>query len=303
MTQLANNPHFLNLVSENLALLILIDELPGAIETEVAKLVKLELDEKEQEKIQNNFLQRNEKYITKYKARLATLFGKIRQEMLANIRKAPKSTKLENWMFSKSRWHKIVKAESIAQGKEPIMESGQYILDKLAGRKSIKQPPPGIPDEFSWTDTVEAWLIENAKNLGGTTINTLYNSLANELAVAVEAGESIPKIRDRVRELFGSMEKWKAEQLARTEILKASNKGWLEGARQSGVVEGKQWLAYVDRRCCPECASMDGVTMALDSGFKMKGGEELFDYTGDALQHPPLHPDCRCTLIAIVKEL
>jgi len=205
-------------------------------------------------------------------------------------------------MFSKSRWHKIIKEESIGQGKEPIIESGQYILDKLAGRKGIKQPPD-IPDSFQWADEAEAWLIANGESLAETTVSTCHSKLWNQLDEGLKKGESIPKIRDRVRGLFTFMEKAKAEQIARTEILKASNKGWLEGARQSGVVEGKQWLAYVDQRCCPECTSMDGVTMALDSGFKAKGGEELFDYTGDALQHPPLHVSCRCTLVAIVKEL
>ncbi len=297
MTQLANNPQFLARVSENLALLILQDELPKAIE----KLIRLELDEKEQEKIQANFLARNDKHIARYQKALTGLIRKMGQEVLANIRRAPKSRRIENWLFSKSRWQKIIKAESIKQGKEPIIESGQYILDRLAGRKGIKQPPD-IPDKFAWTDDVEAWLIENGEALAGTAIGTMYDDIAKELAEAIEAGESIPKIRDRIRDKFDDMAKWKAEQLARTEVLKASNKGWLEGARQSGVVEGKQWLAYVDQRCCPECASMDGVTMALDKGFSMKG-EELFDYTGDALQHPPLHPDCRCTLIAIIREL
>jgi len=231
------------------------------------------------------------------------------QEVLANIRRAPKSKRLENWMFSKSRWQKIIKAESIKQGKEPVEESGQYILDRLAGRKSsdyrqiIVKQPSDIPEVFEWTDETIEWLIANGESLAETTVSTAYSHLWNQLKQGVDAGESIPKIRDRIRGLFLTMEKWKAEQIARTEILKASNKGWLVGAKQSGVVEGKQWLAYVDRRCCPECASMDGVTMALDSGFKMKGGEELFDYTGDALQHPPLHPDCRCTLVAIVKQL
>jgi len=291
--------------------------LPKAIEAEVAKLVKLELDEKEQEKIQANFLDRNDKHITKYKETLARLFGKIRLEVLANISKAPKSTKVENWMFSRRVWEGRFSIASVEQGKQPIIDSGQYILDKLREHKDYSEAnfkkvttimnraskqPPDIPEGFEWTDEIEAWLLTNAKSLSKTAVSTLYKEVSEQLAVAIEEGLSIPKIKERLNELYG-LSKAKAEQVARTEILKASNKGWIEGARQSGVVEGKQWLAYVDQRCCPECASMDGVTMALDTGFSTKGGEELFDYTGDALQHPPLHPDCRCTLVAIVKQL
>jgi len=172
-----------------------------------------------------------------------------------------------------------------------------------------REHQPEIPEAFVWTDDVEAWLFENASIVSETTIGTFYDTVANELASAVEAGESIPKIRERIREIFIGMEKWKAEQIARTEVLKASNKGWLEGARQSGVVEGKQWLAYVDRRTCSQCAEMDGVTMPLEENYFDKGEkhrwtdgtESVFDY--EEIVTPPLHCDCRCTLLAIVKEL
>jgi hypothetical protein len=97
--------------------------------------------------------------------------------------------------------------------------------------------------------------------------------------------------------------------IARTETIRASNAGAEESYKQSGVVTSKEWLVTADDRLCPACAEMDGEIIELGENYYNKGdemsfgsGDEqgtlVFDY--GAVAHPPLHPNCRCTLVPVV---
>lgn len=89
----------------------------------------------------------------------------------------------------------------------------------------------------------------------------------------------------------------RAMLIARTETQKASNAGALISYRQSGVVDGKQWLTAEDDLVSPECQENgeagengDGVLTDWDAEYP----------SGDVA--PPSHPNCRCTLIPWFKE-
>lgn len=139
-------------------------------------------------------------------------------------------------------------------------------------------------------------------------------SLTNEGAVSwaeERAGELVTQIdettRDRVRELVARAEDegWsndeladaiaddgvfgpdRADLIARTETAAADVQGNLIGWKESGVVEGKQWIVAQDGEC-DECAALDGASVGLDEEFP--GGD------------PPLHPNCRCDVLPVLAE-
>jgi SPP1 gp7 family putative phage head morphogenesis protein len=98
-------------------------------------------------------------------------------------------------------------------------------------------------------------------------------------------------------ELLGS----RAETIARTETMRASNEGQLELWEQ-GIEDGffsaddsKRWIITDDDRLCPICEALDGQEVQLDEQFDLEGGEQV-----DA---PPAHPNCRCTIgLVLAKE-
>ena len=107
----------------------------------------------------------------------------------------------------------------------------------------------------------------------------------------------------RVKKAYEELRGYQAERIARTEALKASNRATEMAYRQSGVVKGKGWLSAPG--CCPFCAEMDGRVMGLGQNFFEKGdsfevggGVKKLDY--EDIVTPPLHPNCRCTLVAIL---
>lgn len=127
-------------------------------------------------------------------------------------------------------------------------------------------------------------------------ISTLMNGTTSEdvrdvLAEIASEGGSIDDMVDAVREYFGyedggvlagnSKASSRAATASRTEVIGAANFAALQGAKQSNVVSGKTWSAAPDAEA--DCAALNGTTVGLDESF-------------GAVDAPPLHPNCRCTL-------
>ena len=110
---------------------------------------------------------------------------------------------------------------------------------------------------------------------------------------AADQGLGIGAIKTNVRELFDNMAGYRAERIARTEIIRGSNFATEEAYKSSGVVEAKEWLAEKDERTDDECLELDGQVIDL-------GSKEKFSAGGESVSFPPLHVNCRCTLIPVV---
>lgn len=85
--------------------------------------------------------------------------------------------------------------------------------------------------------------------------------------------------------------KYRSENIARTEIMQASNEGLVESWRQAvgaGLLDAKntnvEWLAGFDDRVCPICAPLNGTVFSYA------------DIESGKASSPPIHPSCRCTL-------
>lgn len=137
-------------------------------------------------------------------------------------------------------------------------------------------------------------LIKQRVELFATSmVRTDREKLIDIITEGMRSGQSIPNIRRSITDTFSEYSKMQAERITRTEVLRASNQAALDAWEQSGVVEGKQWL--VAPGADEECAVYDGKIVGLSRNF-YDGQTEFED--GD----PPLHPNCRCTVIPVLVE-
>jgi len=126
--------------------------------------------------------------------------------------------------------------------------------------------------------------------------DTTIKQLKKELIEGLHEGEGIPELSKRVKGVFEDATTWRANNIARTEIIGSSNFANDEGLVQSGVVETKSWLTSIDGRERPEHAAANGQEVPVDKPF-IVGGEEL-DYPGHYIGSPWNVCQCRCTVIA-----
>jgi len=179
--------------------------------------------------------------------------------------------------------------------REAIIEQGSYVLDFLGVGGNLEMT----------TDPAVKYLREDSVELVKEINTTTRNKLRKTLAVGFEDGESISQLSNRVQDVFKDATRNRADMIARTESIRATNFGTLEAYRQSEVVEAQEWLAERDDRTCPYCLEMDGKVTELDKAWFKKG--ESLTVDGNTLDFdlldvdtPPLHPQCRCTLIPVL---
>jgi hypothetical protein len=137
---------------------------------------------------------------------------------------------------------------------------------------------------------VDGELIDNPKAEWAITEST-RDFLRSDITQAIDEGWSTQRLADTLEENYAFSEA-RCEMIARTEAAKADIEGNMIAYRESGVVEGKEWLispgGHTEQDECDDNAD-DGVI----------GLDELFSSGDDA---PPLHPNCLCSVVPIVGE-
>ena len=98
--------------------------------------------------------------------------------------------------------------------------------------------------------------------------------------------------------------------IAQTETIRSSNAGAVEAYAKAGI-EYKQWFTAEDGRVCPFCYEMHGKIVGVRDNYFNRGDvmevEDLpkaalvFSY--EDVGYPPLHPNCRCTILPVVEEI
>jgi hypothetical protein len=155
--------------------------------------------------------------------------------------------------------------------------------------------------EFSpFDEAIRAWVATFAgERIVGIT-STTQAMIQRLLQKAIDEGYGVAKAQALIRSEFTTMSRLRAERIARTEIVSASNLGSIEGARSTGLNLQKNWLSTRDGRTRTletgefDHLSVDGQPADLN-GFFNVSGEDLM-YPGDINGSPGNVINCRCTV-------
>jgi len=184
-----------------------------------------------------------------------------------------------------------------------IAAGGLHYLDlKEAGESAVELV--GIDISFDMADPrVVKYLGDKTYYFAKRQTARLAEELRIELRAGFAADETIVEIEERVRALYRYERGYKAERIARTEVIGSSNQGRHEGYKQSGV-EKKSWLSARDGSCRDSHLEADQRYTAnpipIDEDFVLSSGAtcDTPGNTGDAAEDI----NCRCTELAEVQE-
>lgn len=133
---------------------------------------------------------------------------------------------------------------------------------------------------------VRRWIEQRTFQFSFDVATETNRLIKDGLQAGVELGEGVPELRKRLRSVFQDFETYRLDRIARTEVITASTFAADERYGELGV-EQKEWLVALDENTCEECLAKSGdVTNVGDSW----GGDDI-----------PLHPNCRCTPIPVIK--
>ena len=166
-----------------------------------------------------------------------------------------------------------------------IVEDQRAVVRDYVSRASMGEMAPrdvarGLRDVIGLTSGQARWV----DNFRARQVEALSAAGLSSAQVATRADKATARYQARIH-------RYRSENIARTEILRASHEGrrqaWAQGLSQGyiGPSAIQEWSANLDGRVCTTCSSYDGFRVPLSAEFP----------EGD----PPLHPSCRCDVLLI----
>lgn len=212
------------------------------------------------------------------------------------------------------------------------LESGWTEAMEAAAQEKVKQFPdfnfdPMGDGVLDWTENRAAEFVTNVTNQQIEGLRavvrraaTLENMTVDQLARAIrpmvglykqqtianlnyytkliESGMKEKKANELAIKYAAKQHRYRAYNIARSELAYAYNKGAHEGIKQAQAAGYmgemvKIWSTSDDERNCDYCNSLEGKELAMDEEF---GFHTRLTAPGIKLT-PPAHPGCRCVLL------
>lgn len=203
-------------------------------------------------------------------------------ENLSSVVNSGKSFKTKSQVFSGD--DKTYLKNQARIDLEPYLQNMAVIAGQQAN-DLIDDTDPYVPSEV-----LRKRIQGNVDKFTDSMVDTDQEHLSDLIVAGIDEGQGVPEIASAIKSDFTDYSAMQATRITRTEVLRSANQSSIDAFRQSGVVEGKQWvIAGAD----DECADYDGEIVMLDGDF-YSGDNEFQD--GD----PPLHPNCRCIVVPVL---
>lgn len=240
----------------------------------------------------------------------------LESNMMQAIRRHWQNEQNQILQIMRDEWQKEIAQEDIDR-LEQLLDSlspeiferliKPFILSALDAGGELAYKELGIEVDWELVDMDTKLFLEQYPNfLANDRYNKTREALRQSLMEGLEAGESVVLLQDRVSAIYTNLKAISAEMIARTEMIRAANRGKLAGYAQSGVVLKTQWIAVMDDRTCPFCEEMAGEVRTVMESYRAQGDVMEVDDQTLTLDYedvisPPLHPFCRCTLVPYLK--
>ena len=226
---------------------------------------------------------------------LKRLFREQEREVLGKIGQN-KSIKLKDFdpalIFDEDKW--ITTFYKTGLPLESLVISGgianakRYLADALSIDPFISLESP----------QVQQYLASKTMKFARDVNTTTREAIRGQIDAGLLGGETIDEIAGRVKDVFDSASRYRAQLIARTETVGASNQGTLMAYKAAGIPLKKKWLTAQDERVRDSHVRAGRLAaIPLDQPFVFAGEE------GEVRMNAPGDPGGERRRIAIVGVL
>ena len=217
-------------------------------------------------------------------------------------------TQLKQYLDSVKQFDKIDLPTELIVKDEPMFEAYRKVYKRVVpvfAQQTYDQMIASVQKRAkpTWDEIIDKWMEGNNTNLiSGVTAKT-RERIEKQVAIALSEGYGVAKFASELPKEWGFSQK-RGELIGRTEIIRASNLGSLEGAIASGIPSKKVWLSTRDGRTRTFAKGMfDHLIMDGQKADELQG---IFDVNGEPMLFPAdsslgASPgntiNCRCTII------
>lgn len=263
-----------------------------------------ELTYEVKENFRLSLMQVQEHYEQKFQEKVVKFARAQEKEVLAALPSEKRLSVIASKAFEEVLWDEGIEAAKMTDATLGVTLSLTEEAGKLAAQLAGLEP-----DEFILTPEIRQGVTDAINRMSSSYNATTKEALIKELTEALTAQESIAKIRKRVQSVYGKATKERAELVARTETLKASNFAARSAYAQTGYIQKLEW--FVNPNACEFCLPFKGKVIDITGSFAQVGqtvdgvGEDgqptghSYALNYEEVNHPPLHPQCRCSVLPV----
>lgn len=176
-------------------------------------------------------------------------------------------------------------------------------LDLLQEQGDLAIKFAGGTEKFVITQTAKDYVRQSLQQAHLSYNEDIVKSIGQAVSAGLQEGESLQSIGRRVSKEYENIKGYKLNRVVRTETLKASNEATQFGYGQLGITE-KEW--FNNPGACDYCQAVQDMGKQGIGDVFIEKGESLTDSEGnirvydyESVEHPPLHPNCRCVLLPV----
>jgi HK97 family phage portal protein len=232
------------------------------------------------------FERSREQYYDRIAGQVAGRFSAERREVLLAYRDSGQQAALRAVDQQEDEWLKLFSRIyfNVAE------DFGRRVLSNLkADLYEVKF------EEDIFSRAIRTWLAsEGAKRVVGIG-ETTKEKIRKELIAGVQAGEGTFELTKRLESMYREFSTVRAERIARTEVISASNMGSQTAARSTGLPLEKEWIATFDNRTRSPHATAHGQRRDLDRPYEVMGQRLMFPGDGSMGATADNTIQCRCT--------
>jgi SPP1 gp7 family putative phage head morphogenesis protein len=199
-------------------------------------------------------------------------------------------TYAQAWQQARNR----LRQEGVAVGALPGSDSDDDDLITALG--SMPVPRQTLREVYLRT-------YENLQSIESDMTEVVRSTLLEGLRDGINPKEMARNLTDEIE----SLQKTRAEMLARTEVVNAYTSSSIDRYREAGVsaVTQVERADASDSRVCPICERLDGRITPMSeietATFTFEPGEDdQPSLAGEYAVAPPSHPGCRCALYPVI---
>ncbi len=192
------------------------------------------------------------------------------------------------WQQSRSR----LQSEGVSVGSLP----GDGDTDLIEALFDMPAPRRALQEVYTRT-------YDNLQSIDEDAVEPVRETLLE----GIDEGWNPRKTASKLTKEVETLQKTRAETLARTETVNAYSESTIERYRRADVdsVAHGEWSDANDSRVCPICERLDGREVPLsdihEATFTFEPGEDEPDHlAGEYGLRPPIHPNDRCVLLPSV---
>lgn len=244
------------------------------------------------EVMRKNLFDAQEKWEKPYMEKVNEVFKIQKSWVLEGKTKA-----VSDWSFDKLESTNLWKDKMYPITVELMMEQSKVMFEFVGD--------DGVEGELELTPEIRKRINDRIERFSEGVDDDTLSAIKEAVAESISQGDPVSKIRKKISDVYDTAMTKRAERIARTETIHASESAQLEAMRQLPSVVAMEWMVNPD--ACPFCQALNGKIVGLKETFVDLNGSVIaedgstFVADYENIQHPPLHVNCRCTTLPVNK--